>query len=438
MVWRREARPLNETNRKFATDVFQRPTPGPVSLNADALAHALQFNQRMADALRAPDSGQRKRIWELSSNLHCSIVGTCFSTAELRQLLVKLDIPGAVKATDHDLHGQAVSLAANRAGGAKHLQKALDRRHRTVVGQFEKARSEDAVRKLWDAALERGDIPGAYWATLTHPKSGHGLVRHVFAEVHMLSHLVGAANRADIRRLKQLEAEKAELEDKVAKQQARLRDAILERDTTIRNLNQALAERLGQRPADNVNIERGTLEKLIVDLKDQLSREADQRARAEDRLKVLELGFARSETARKKAEGTVEELKIEIVGAEQALTRMTEPETIDAPRIDLAGLCILYVGGKNNLLAPMKSTTEECAAQLLHHDGGVEASMALLPGLITRADLVIFPVDCVSHEATVIIKRLCRQTGKRYLPLRSAGLTSYVAALQKAAVGAWI
>ena len=46
----------------------------------------------------------------------------------------------------------------------------------------------------------------------------------------MLSHLVGAANRADIRRLRQLEAENAELQAKIERQQHQLRDAIIARD----------------------------------------------------------------------------------------------------------------------------------------------------------------------------------------------------------------
>jgi len=48
----------------------------------------------------------------------------------------------------------------------------------------------------------------------------------------MLSHLVGAANRADIRRLRQLEAENAQLEAKVARQQKDLRDAAVARDAS--------------------------------------------------------------------------------------------------------------------------------------------------------------------------------------------------------------
>src|SRR5882757_11427976 len=58
---------------------------------------------------------RRTKIWELSSHLHCSIVGTCLSTAELRQILVKagLAVEGA---SDHDLHRQGVGLACQRDG----------------------------------------------------------------------------------------------------------------------------------------------------------------------------------------------------------------------------------------------------------------------------------------------------------------------------------
>ena len=46
----------------------------------------------------------------------------------------------------------------------------------------------------------------------------------------------------------------------------------------------------------------------------------------------------------------------------------------------------------------------------------------------------MFPVDCVSHEAVGTVKRLCRQAGKPYMPLRSAGIGSFVAALGRAAI----
>jgi hypothetical protein len=71
---------------------------------------------------------RRTKLWEFNTNLHCSIIGTCLSTAELRQLLKKVGL-AAPDSSDHDLHGAAVSLAARHDKAAKLLHKALDERH---------------------------------------------------------------------------------------------------------------------------------------------------------------------------------------------------------------------------------------------------------------------------------------------------------------------
>jgi hypothetical protein len=47
----------------------------------------------------------------------------------------------------------------------------------------------------------------------------------------------------------------------------------------------------------------------------------------------------------------------------------------------------------------------------LHHDGGLEHSSTLLPGLISRADHLFFPIDYMSHDAVSTIKRLCHPWG---------------------------
>jgi hypothetical protein len=54
-----------------------------------------------------------------------------------------------------------------------------------------------------------------------------------------------------------------------------------------------------------------------------------------------------------------------------------------------------------------------------------------LPGLTSQADCVVFPVDCISHHAALAVKQLCRQAGKRFVPLRSASVTALLAALRR-------
>src|SRR5262245_61571716 len=283
-----------------------------------AVAPAPASDQDLLQALAANQPTRRTRISDLSGNLHCSIVGTCLSTAELRQILLKLDVDGVREASDHDLHAKGVLLAGKPSPAAKLLTKALDRRHKVALSQFDKARTAAELRRLWDAAVQRGDIPGAYWAVLTHPAATDEVVRHVFGEVHMLSHLVGAANRADIRRLSQLEAERTELEAKVARQQAQLRDAIVARDATIRNLNQLLAKALagGRESAEeapSADAEQQTMTKLVEDLEHRLSAETRRRARADERIGSLEAKLTGEQERRAAAEAQAQALRAELV-----------------------------------------------------------------------------------------------------------------------------
>jgi hypothetical protein len=55
----------------------------------------------------------------------------------------------------------------------------------------------------------------------------------------------------------------------------------------------------------------------------------------------------------------------------------------------------------------------------------------LLTGLAGQAALVMFPVDCISHHAAQVAKQICRQFGKQFIPLRSASVTSLLAALRR-------
>ena len=371
---------------------------------------------------------RRTRIWEFSVNLHCSIVGTCLTTAELRHIVDKLKAGAAASASDHDLHQCGVMLAGHRASGAKFLQKALDRRHRAAIARFAKARDAAAVLALWDEALRQGDIPGAYWAALTHPEATEDVIKRAFGDVHMLSHLVGAANRADIRRLRQLEEDNAALAGKLQRQQRQLQDGFAARDETIRSLNDMLARRAAQRADDAAAQpdDAATVDRLIRDLDRRLARETARRERSDQRLRELAAKEQAHAVDRKTHEAALQELDV----AERHLAALAQPHGGD-DALDLAGLTLLYVGGRAHQVPLLKGLVERAGASFLHHDGGIEHGSALLPGLIGRADRVLFPVDCISHDAVAAIKRVCRQTGKAYDPLRTTSLASLLTALAR-------
>lgn len=411
----------------------------PLAERPSALALVSVKTGPAAQRLTGASKGERRRarIWELGASLHCSIIGTCLTTGELRAVLRKF---GAVReaASEHDLHHIAVSAVAERGPLAKQIQKALDRRHHATINRFGKAATAGELRRCWDEAMQAGEIPGAYWTALTHAAADDDLVRHVFGAVHMLSHLVGSANRADIRRLHQLESEKAALEEKLARQQAQLRDAILTRDTRIRELGTALSHeikrQMGVQSADAHAHRSATLDALVADLRKQLDAELRRRDRAERRAEAIALARAKHESTRLAMEQELGVLRDELEAAEARLAALATTDGETPGDLDLAGITILYVGGRPHQVARLRLLVEQSSGTLIHHDGGIEERKDLLPGLVSRADAAFFPVDCVSHDAALSLKRLCRLAGKPYVPLRSSGAASLLHALQSSAL----
>jgi Uncharacterized protein conserved in bacteria (DUF2325) len=378
-------------------------------------------------------AARRTRLWEFDHSLHCSIIGTCLTTTELRSILAKLKVAGG--ATEHELHGLAATVAGRREGGAKFLQKALDRRHQTAITRYAKAKDPSELSALWAESLKQGDIPGAYWAVLTHPATTEDLVKRVFGDVHMLSHLVGAANRADIRRLRQLEEDNAALAAKVERQQRQLREGFMARDETIRRLNAVLASQTqphqdGERdPHARQDAELAVAE-VIRDLNERLVRETARRERGDQRLRELSARLDESEAALRASRQECRSALQDLQSVEGHLAAAVRPDAgAFADGLELAGVTLLYVGGRAHQIPQLRALVERIGARLLHHDGGIEHGAALLPGLVSRADRVLFPIDCVSHDAVAMIKRLCRQTGMSYTPLRTASLACLLAAL---------
>jgi hypothetical protein len=388
--------------------------------------------------LLAPAKRGRRKIWDFDAKLHCSIVGTCLSTGELRQVLLKFAHQDAGAATEHDLHASGVLIAGSHRDAGKLLYKALDRRHRLAIKQFDRAKTAPEVRALWQDAMQRSEVPGAYWAALTHPATNDALVREIFAEVHMLSHLVGAANRADIRRLRTLEAENAELQAKVERQQRQLRNAIVSRDTTIRELQHALEARIhvgSDRATDQAAAtDEAGWEALAADLKARLTRCEARRTVIEQHLEEARTALAAERNSRLLGEHRESALRDELAAIEASLSVADETAEAAEQSTEWVGLTLLYVGGWPGQIAHIRALAERRGAVLLHHDREIEERGGLLPGLVSRADAVLFPVDCISHAAMSLIKRLCRQSGKPLIPLRSGGLAPFCAAVKSAAL----
>jgi hypothetical protein len=377
----------------------------------------------------AAAKGRRSKIWDIAPSLHCSIIGTCLSAAELRHFFVKVGDAGARLASDNVLHGNGVRAAGKHDLVGKLLNKALDNRHEATIRRFAKASSAAQVREFWLEAFEQGNIPGGYWAVLTHPLTDRPLVEEAFGQVHMLSHMVGSSNRIDITRLRTLERELGERDEKISRQQARLSETSRDRAELLRRVEGLEAEVRRREAAEPIVADVISGAVSTATLLQRLDAERAHSSALAARVAELESQVKKADKFAATLNRQNDQLQREARALEVEF-RIAETDGRDAgAENDLHGLTVLYVGGRPGLIDQLKAVVTRRGGTLLSHDGGIEENLAALPGLISRADVAFFPIDCVSHSAVGHIKKVCRDGQKPFVPLRTASVASFVAAV---------
>jgi len=385
----------------------------------------------------------RLRLWELR-DYPCPILGTCLSMAELRKLARKLGIAFPPGTPDYDIHVRFVREASVESPISHSLNKYLDKKFRAHIRQFAKAQDAVSLEAMWKFALKSGDIPGPFWAALSHPASGTAFKAKVFGEIHMLSHLMGAANRADIKRVSALERRLDELGQALSRVQAARRAQKLEWAERTRELE----DRLETERQERLKLARRLREPVHAVREGAAPKEAASPAPST----VLEMEAARAETRRQAAiieelyrenerlRSQVSELSEEVERADSELACALPcgqdgctAVSGDCPCPELSGKNVLYVGGRCSLVRHYRQLVERSGCRFHHHDGGVEHSPGELYGKLASADVVLCPVDCVSHDACQAVKKACKHCMKPFMMLRSSGLSSLVRSLNRLA-----
>ena len=399
-------------------------------------------------------ANKRKNIWELSSHHHCSIVGTFLTIGEARALGKKI---GAKCPNPEDLdaiiHSILVRKSVTKNRVSKLLNKALNKKYESSVRIFNKSNTPIEIRELWKDAFQIGNIPGPYWAALSHPLIDCETTVKIYSDVHMLSHLVGSSNRADIARLSELEIELANALDKNRslviqnnRKINRFRNEIENHQQTISNLERKNSnfkarlfvdkqsqsiEEINEGFSHGVLLSGENYTALIDEREHDKSKVTAHNLRLLDNIERLngEKQNLRSKlkTAQHKLEGSLTELQ----SANSFIQSFIAKSDAPTKRCNLFGKCVLYIGGRAGNICRMCDLVDKMNGRLIHHDGGKEDSLAMLKGAISSADAVIFPTDCVSHSSALEAKKLCKKMFKPLLPIRSSSLSSLVDGLTK-------
>jgi len=367
---------------------------------------------------------RRRRLWELGTHAHCPVVGVCLPLERMRQLAKKLLVLQGDE-DDYTLHCSLVTASARRNALAEALQKDLEQRFTLDVRQAAQAKCRDSLTAWWRSRAAEGEIAGALWATLTHARCDEWLEMRVLGQVHMLQHQVGAAQRVNMARHRELAAEHQALARDYAEAQQRVTAWSLERAREQQAWEQ---ERMQQRAAlISLQTQLAQAQELLQHWQaarpDLPERELlrDRLAEQVERNQALQREVNRLASRTPLSDGPAEPSPMAV-----------ERESPPAP-VKLEHRVVLCVGGRGGSVPQYRQAVEGCGAHFLHHDGGAEHKPAHLEPQLAAADLVICQTGCISHDAYWRVKDHCKRHGKRCVFVETPSRSAFERALAQAA-----
>jgi hypothetical protein len=382
----------------------------------------------VASANAEAQTSRRRRLWELGHACHCPLVGVGFPLGVLRKLVDKVT-NGKVLADDYEVHVGAVTECATRNRLSEALQKELERRYAPVLLRFRAAKTTEQVADLWRAAVAAGDVAGAFWAGLTHPRCSPEVEEQMCRDLHMVQHQAGACVRADISKFNATLLDNTRLTQELAKAQQRAAALLADKSTDTEKhasqLMQLRAQLVGKDSlVDSLRTELEQLRESIPGL--------ESRAKLAERLQQMD---ERERAMRQQ----ITDLKLELARAAEAPapmpiqeeTRQVVEHVMKMP-LRLSERAVLCVGGRSGNVATYRELIEREGAQFSHHDGGLEDNANRLDASLAAADLVICQTGCISHSAYWRVKDYCKRNGKRCVFIDNPSISSLARGLEQA------
>ena len=385
----------------------------------------------------AATGSRRKRLWDLPHQCHCPLVGVCLPLETLRHLVDKA-LGGQTAADDYEVHVGVVAECGQRSRLSEVLHHDLERRYAHTVQQFKAAKTTQAVALLWKKTVDQGNVTGALWAALTHPRCDASLQEVICRNMHMFQHHAGANARANITEFNALHEENAVLTRELGRIQMRSSHFMADKSSEVERLNTQLVEARAENIGKDSRLAflRADLVALKASIPGMESSRRLQKKIEQMTLRQTEMEELLNDLRQKLTLSEKSRTAVSTEHARQAdMARAGLPATHTVPiTLYLHQKTVLCVGGRSGNVASYRDIIERVGGRFAHHDGGQEDSHNALDANLTAADLVICQTGCISHNAYWKVKDFCKRTGKRCVFIENPSATSLARGLAQITV----
>ena len=381
----------------------------------------------------AKELQERIKFWEVETCFTCPIVGMCLTAPEQKEILKKTYFP--VKKTDlYEIHEALVVCGDDNNKISRRVDALLERKFMKVAAPLFEL-DDKAFMSHFTKAFETGEYLPTIWAAAVNPKLSLSSKKKVFSEIHMSMHWGGDESRKAKQKITRLNGliGKTKKDLKTGKTHKRILQK--ENDEMAKELisskhEQELLKKENKALEDRLQNQTGALEMAILEKKNQ---------ELEVSLEVVTDSYgdasAQLHALSKKREQLVVELKlqkemtaqitqeaIKVIGHVIALNKCACDES--CPAFNLCEKRVLIVGGIARMESVYRELIEGSGGVFEYHNGYVKQGVKPLEDRMKRADMVLCPVNCNSHTACAVVKKLGKKHKKNVHMLHNYSLSA--------------
>lgn len=391
---------------------------------------------------KLPKLGQKtpSRFWEIQEFFKCPVVGMCLTMAEQKRLLKKTSV-SVKNASAFEIHEALVASSETENRVSRRVDRQLHRKFGKEVQALLRL-DHAAFMAHFKAADVAGDHAAALWAAAIHPDLPYKMKREIFGEIHMSMHWSGEER---MKMNRKLSCHHRQLEDsrKSGREVAQQKRALEKENARLRRILSGLQDELA---AAREEIARMTAVSEVNAAMPENDEPEQIHRHLENELEAL---YQRFNTQQRQVEALKEKnRKLSAqVKSQQALSHYFRHEAREimaelaseakcdesCPSFDLCEKRVLIVGGMSRMASLYRELIEASGGIFEYHDGYMRNGDRQLEGRLKRADVVLCPVSCNSHNACSAVKRLAKKHKKTVHMLSNYSLKAVSQAIWKTA-----